>query len=433
MPQDGLTSALSEQNARMAEMAKAGSHHRWLICTLLFLATSINYLDRQVFGLLIPDLQRELHISEIEYGRLVMAFQLSYAVMMAYAGRILDRIGARLGMSIAVVLWSIAEIGHMVARTALGFGVARFVLGFAEAANFPACVKLISELFPARERATATGVINSATAVGAIAAPLVVPFVASRYGWQATFLVTGLIGFVWLAVWIPVQRREISQKGSNAMVAPSSQAPIAWSALIRIRQFWAFAAARIIVDPIWYFYVFWLPKFLAEGHGIRGAAATPYLSAIYVCAGVGCIASGYLSSTLIRTGWSVNRARKSVMWGLVALATPALLIAERVDSVTLTMVLIGIAVGAHQAISTHLYTLPADLLPSRITGVAVGLGSSLSALASVITAEGIGQFLQRNPGSYGLFFVIAACIYPVAMLLIQVLSPRLAPHVMIST
>src|SRR5437016_2214045 len=213
MPQDGLTSALSEQNARTAE-SNAGSHQRWLICTLLFLATSINYLDRQVFGLLIPDLQRELHISEIEYGRLVMAFQLSYAVMMAYAGRILDRIGARLGMSIAVVLWSVAEIGHMAARTALGFGVARFLLSFAEAANFPACVKLISELFPAKERATATGVINSATAVGAIAAPMIVPLVALRYGWQAAFLVTGLFGFAWLAVWIPMQRRGTTSKGS---------------------------------------------------------------------------------------------------------------------------------------------------------------------------------------------------------------------------
>ena len=401
---------------------------RWLICWLLFLVTSINYLDRQVFGLLIPDLQDRLHISELAYSRLVMAFQLSYAVMMVAAGRILDRIGSRLGLSLAVAVWSVAEMAHALARNALGFGFARFFLGLGEAANFPACMKVIGDLFPAEERATATGIMNSATAAGAIAAPIMVPLLAASFGWQSAFIVTGLLGFLWLAAWIYFHSNTRNAAPAAAPLPQSeTSAPVPWRRLLSYRQLWAIAAARVLVDPIWYFYLFWLPKFLAQGHGIRGTAATPYLSAIYVCSGIGCIGSGYLSSNLIRRGWNVNRARKTVMWTLAAIMSPTLLLANQSANVTAIMALIGLAVGAHQALSTHLYTLASDLFPSRVTGMVVGLSSCLSALASVVTAEGIGRVLEKDPTSYTVFFAIAACLYPLALLVIQMLSPKLKP------
>jgi len=412
--------------------ADGGFESRWLICGLLFLATSINYLDRQVFSILIPDLQDNLHISELAYGRLVMAFQLSYALVMIGAGKVLDRIGARVGLAISVFIWSLAEIGHSLARSAVGFGIARFSLGFGEAANFPACIKLIANLFPAQERATATGIVNSATAVGDIAAPALVPTLAASYGWQSAFIATGLFGFVWLIAWGGFHRR-LARRPSTISpeleVEPSAttRTEISWRALLGYRQLWAFAFARILVDPIWYFYLFWLPKYLAQAHNIRGTAATPYLSLIYACSGVGCVAGGYCSSALIKRGWTVNAARKTVMWALVAIMSPILLVADRSGSVGMTMLLIGIAVGAHQALSTHLFTLASDLFPSRITGTIVGLGSSLSALASIGAAELIVRVLQNNPNAYSIFFVVAACLYPVAMLVIQALSPRLIP------
>jgi ACS family hexuronate transporter-like MFS transporter len=405
---------------------------RWLVCWLLFLVTSINYLDRQVFGLLIPDLQQSMHISELAYARLVMAFQLSYALMMIAAGRILDRIGARVGLAIAVLVWSLAEMGHAFVRSTLGFGFARFFLGAGEAANFPACMKVITDLFPAGERATATGIVNSATAAGAIAAPIIVPLLASLFGWQSAFVVTGFAGFLWLIVWywVHIPNRETSGRHiSSRALKPSVpvRAVVSWRTLLGFRQLWAFALARILVDPIWYFYLFWLPKFLAQEHGIRGSAAAPYLSAVFAFSGLGCIASGYLSSALVKSGWSVNWARKTVMWTLVAIMCPTLVAANQVGNVTGMMTLICVAVGAHQALSTHLYTLASDLFPSRVIGMVVGLGSCLSGLASVITAELIGRVLEHNPNSYTVLFVTAACLYPAAMLAIQALSPRLAP------
>ena len=374
-----------------------------------------------------------MHISELAYGRLVMSFQLSYALMMIAAGRILDRIGARLGLAAAVLVWSLAEIGHALARTTLGFGVARFVLGAGEAANFPGCMKVIADLFPAEERATATGIVNSATAVGAIAAPIVVPLLAVRYGWQSAFLVTGVVGFFWVLAWHGLHLRQprrnhegVFQRGERN-IALVRRTAISWRRLLAYRQFWAFAIARMLVDPIWYFYLFWLPKFLAQEHGISGTAAAPYLSAVFASSGVACIASGYVSSKFVTWKWTVNRARKTVMWSLVVLMCPTLVIADRIGNVNAMVALICLAVGAHQALSTHLYTLASDLFPSKVTGMVVGLGSSLSALVSVVTAELIGRVLQSDPTSYLVLFVTAACLYPAAMVVIQALSPRLAP------
>jgi len=425
--------AVKEKGAPRWFGADLGSESRWIICWLLFFVTSINYLDRQVFGILIPDLQQRMHISELAYGRLVMSFQLSYALMMIAAGKILDRIGARLGLALAVLVWSVAEIGHVLARTPMGFGLARFFLGAGEAANFPGSMKVIADLFPAHERATATGLVNSATAVGAIAAPIIVPLLAMRYGWQSAFLVTGAIGFVWLAAWYGLhswwsgQHQEYIPPRATRNPRPVRRASVSWRTLLAYRQFWAFAIARMLVDPIWYFYLFWLPKFLAQEHGISGTAAAPYLSAVFACSGVACIASGYVSSKFVVWKWTVNRARKTVMWSLVVLMCPTLMIADRIGNVNAMVALICLAVGAHQALSTHLYTLASDLFPSQVTGMVVGAGSSLSALVSVVTAELIGRVLQSNPASYLVLFVTAACLYPAAMLVIQALSPRLAP------
>jgi ACS family hexuronate transporter-like MFS transporter len=269
--------------------------------------------------------------------------------------------------------------------------------------------------------------------VGAIAAPVLVPALAASYGWQSAFITTGLFGFVWLIAWGGFHRRlarrpsKISPGLEKVEPSATPSTRISWRVLLNYRQLWSFALARILVDPIWYFYLFWLPKYLAQAHNIRAERCDAVPEYDLCVLGVGCVAGGYCSSALIKRGWTVNAARKTVMWVLVAIMSPILLVAERSGSVGVTMLLIGIAVGAHQALSTHLFTLASDLFPSRITGTVVGFGSSLSALASIVTAELIGRVLQNNPNAYSMFFVVAACLYPVAMLVIQALSPRLTP------
>ena len=295
--------------------------YRWVICALLFFATTINYIDRQVLGILAPDLQRSIGWSEVEYGRIVTAFQFAYALGLLVAGRLLDLFGTRLGFAVAIVLWSLAAMGHALARNALGFSVARFALGLGEAANFPAAIKTVAEWFPKRERAFATGIFNAGSNIGAVVAPAVVPWIALTWGWQWAFILTGAIGFAWLvrlALALSGPRRGTS--GSAPPSSPSSGAtlrsrrrPVAWSRLMGYRQTWAFAIGKFMTDPIWWFYLFWLPKFFNERHGLSLAKLGPPLIAIYLIADVGSIGGGWLSSFLIKRGWSINAARKTAM------------------------------------------------------------------------------------------------------------------------
>jgi len=405
---------------------------RWVICALLFFGTTINYIDRQVLGILAPDLQRDIGWSELDYGRIVIAFQLAYAVMMLAWGRILDKIGTKLGFAIAVVWWSLAGMGTALARSAMTFGLFRFLLGVGEAANFPASIKTVAEWFPKSERAFATGIFNSGTNIGAVIAPIVVPVMAAAWGWQTAFIGTGALGFVWLIAWLlfyhGVDSHPRLTSAERQYILDGVEEPITAkvpvSRVIRHRQLWAFACGKLMTDPIWWFYLFWLPKFLAQEHDIRGTALIPYLTFVYIVADFGSVTGGYMSSALIKRGWTVNAARKTTM-GIIAAIIPSVIIASQTRSAWLAVSLIGLATACHQAWSANLFTLSSDMFPRRAVGTVVGIGGFAGGMGGVLIAEFAGRVLQRDPSFYLPMFVIAGLIYLVALGVIHLLAPRL--------
>ena len=403
---------------------------RWVICGLIFLATTVNYVDRQVLGILAPVLQKEIGWSEIEYGNIVFAFSLAYAIGLLLSGPVLDRVGTRLGYAAALVFWSVAAMAHGLARTPLSFGVARFGLGLSEAANFPAAIKSVAEWFPRRERAFATGVFNSGTNIGAIVAPLVVPPLAVAYGWPAAFLFTGAIGLLWLVLWLPLYGPpETHPRVSPAELAlirsdpEETTAKIPWLRLLPHRQTWAFALGKFLTDPIWWFYLYWIPKFLYDRHGIKLTEIGLPLVAIYLIADVGSIGGGWLSSRLIKSGWSVNAARKTTMLICAVLVTP-IVFATQVKDVWSAVALIGLAAAAHQGFSANIFTLVSDMFPKQAVGSVVGIGGMAGAVGGMVIAAGVGRILQWT-GSYVVPFAIAAGAYLVALAVIQALAPRL--------
>lgn len=408
---------------------------RWYIAAMLLAAAVINYIDRQVFSILAPDLQAVIGWSELDYGRIVIAFQVSYAVMLLISGRIIDRIGTRAGFAIAIIWWSIAAMAHAFARNAFQFGVARFALGMGEAANFPASVKAVAEWFPARERATATGIFNAGPTVGAIAAPILVPLTAAYAGWQGAFILTGLIGFVWCGAWWWLYRRpEIHPRLAAEELAVIQQAQpvgaatssVSWWTLLTYRQTWAYAVAKMLPDPVWWFYLFWLPKFLAQNFGMRGTDQIVPLTVVYTMAGLGSLAAGWMSSSLIARGYSVNRARKTTFGG-IALLMPFVIFAAYTDSAWTAVVLIGVAVALHQGFSTTVFTMASDLVPARAVGSVIGIGGALAGVCSIAAAEYTGRILLQNPGHYRPMFVVAGLSYLVCLLIVHLLVPRFEP------
>ena len=397
------------------------SRRRWLIGGLLFLVTVLNYVDRQVFSILAPDLQEEIGWSELDYGRMVIAFQVAYAVSMMASGRVLDRIGTRLGLGLAVVVWSVAAAGHAFARSAFGFGLARFLLGLGEAANFPAAVKAVAEWFPARERALATGVFNSGVALGTIIASISVPLLAAAMGWQATFLATGAVGLLWLPLWWTAYRDHPAATGPTETAASATS----WRDVLGYRQTWVYAFLKCLADPIWWFYLFWLPKFLAEQFAVRGTDVIPYLTAVYVAADIGCLIGGWLSSALVARGWSINWARKGPMALLAVIMTPSVIVAGLATNPWVAIGLIALACGAHQAWSTLVFTIAGDLFPSRLVGSVVGVGGFAAGLASIVAAESIGRVLDADASLYLPIFVAAGLLYPSSLALFHRLSPRM--------
>jgi ACS family hexuronate transporter-like MFS transporter len=414
-----------------AAIARVGSF-RWVVCGLLFFATTINYIDRQVLGILAPDLQREIGWSELDYGRIVIAFQISYALMMLFWGRILDRIGTKLGLTIAVLWWSLAAMGTALARSAFGFGIARFLLGVGEAANFPASIKTVAEWFPKSERAFATGIFNAGTNVGAVVAPIAVPLIAAQWGWQAAFILTGGIGFLWLIAWgllyYPVDAHPSVTPGERAFIREDADqgvsAKIPLSRMLGFRQLWAFSMGKLLTDPVWWFYLFWLPKFLAQEHGIRGTALIPYLTTVYIVADVGSVVGGYLSSALIKRGWTVNAARKTAM-GIFAALIPFVIIAPQTRSAWVAVALISLATACHQAWSCNVFTLASDMFPKHAVGTVVGFGGFMGGVGGILIAEFAGRVLQRDPSFYQPMFVVAGVSYLVALAVVHALAPRL--------
>jgi MFS transporter, ACS family, aldohexuronate transporter len=409
-------------------------HYRWVICALLFFATTINYVDRQVIGILAKDLQVIIGWNEIDYGNIVAAFNAAYAVGLLVSGRLIDRFGTRLGYTVAIIVWSLAGMITSFAHSAFGFGVARAVLGLGEAANFPAAIKTVAEWFPKKERALATGIFNSGTNVGAILAPLTVPWIAIHLGWQWAFILTGAIGFLWLLFWIPTYRRpeehpRLSSEEFDYIQSDPPDPPAAkftWVQLIPHRQTCAFAIGKYLTDPIWWFYLYWIPNFLRQNHGLDLSTVGPPLIAIYLIADVGSIGGGWLSSTLIKRGSTINRARKTAMLICALLVTP-IIFAAQVSSLWVAVGLIGLAAAAHQGWSANIFTTASDMFPRSAVGSVVGIGGMAGAMGGATMAVLTGYILERTGGNYMVIFAIAASAYLVALLIIHLLAPRLEP------
>ena len=408
--------------------------YRWRICALLFWATTLNYIDRQVLGVLAPALGHALGWTQVDYGYIVAAFQIAYAIGLVFAGALIDKIGTRLGFALSIAIWSVAAASHALARTVLAFAAARFMLGLGESGNFPAAVKTVAEWFPRPERAFATGLFNAGTNVGAVIAPLVVPIAVALWGLRSGFLLTSVLSALWLVTWLIVYRppaehprvtaRELAYIGSDA-VEPSSATRVRWRELLRHRQTWAFAAGKFLTDPVWWFLLFWLPKYLSHRYGLDLTALGPPLIAVYVMADAGSIGGGWLAGRLMRLGWSVNAARKGAML-LCALAVVPVIFTSYVHHLWFAVGLIGLAAAAHQGWSANLFTTASDLYPSAAVASVVGLGGFAGALSGALVSTAVGFLLQAT-GSYALLFTIAGGMYLVALTVIQLLAPRLAP------
>jgi len=411
--------------------AKVGMY-RWRVCAMLLAATTINYVDRQVLGVLAPFLQDEIGWSEMQYGAIVTAFQAAYAIGLLCAGAIIDRLGTKAGYAIAICVWSIAAMSHSLAASVAGFMIARFLLGLGEAGNFPAAIKTVAEWFPRRERAFATGIFNSGSNIGAIVAPLLVPVIAVTWGWQAAFLFTGALSATWLAVWLLTYRTPEQQPALSAAELahirsdpPEPSAKVPWRRILRHRQAWAFVAAKFITDPIWWFFLFWLPKFLNAEYGLTLLALGLPLVAIFVLADVGSILGGWLAGRFLRLGWSVNRARKGAML-VCALCVVPIVFAAQADNLWLAVALIGLATAGHQGWSANVFTLTSDMFPRHAVASVVGIGGFAGAVGGMMIATFIGWLLQTT-GSYLPVFLMAGSAYLVALLIVHLLAPQLAP------
>ncbi len=438
----------------MPAIASRPTKVRWLICALLFFAAAINYIDRQVIGILKPTLQEQFHFDEQDYAAIVFTFQAAYAIGLLLSGRIMDRIGVRRGFALAVVVWSIGAVMHGAADwlpwlriptlsidppavvflggATAGLALSRLVLGLGEAGNFPASIKAVAEWFPKKERALATGIFNSGTNIGALVTPLVVPWITLAYGWQWAFVITGVLGFGWVIWWFVSYRDPDTHPGVNAAELAIIQsdpvektAAIPWSRLLPHRQTWAFAAGKFLTDPIWWLYLFWVPDFLKRNHDLDLKTMGLPLVVIYLVADVGSIGGGWLSSHLIKRGWSTNAARKTAML-VCALAVVPMLAAAQVKSLWMAVALVSIAAAAHQGWSANLFTLVSDMFPKRAVGSVVGIGGMAGSVGGMLIALVVGAILQKT-GSYVPIFVMAASAYLVALVIIQLLVPQLVP------
>ena len=423
------------QPVSSSSTTKAIPHLRWWICGLLFFATTVNYIDRQVLGILKPILRDELGWDEEQYGDIVFAFQAAYALMLPLTGRIIDWLGTRTSYMVAVVVWSIAAMAHALARTAGQFSMARFGLGVGEAANFPAAIKATADWFPPKERALATGIFNSGSNIGAIIAPLIVPWIAVTWGWREAFVVTGAIGFVWVALWWLVYRepREHPRLSASelAIIESGREAEelkpvkISYGQLLAKRQAWAFLIGKFMTDPIWWFYLYWLPGFLFDNYGLNLTQLGPPLIAVYLAADVGSIGGGWLSSTMLARGYSVTRARKTAMLICAVAITSAIFVMHAGNNLWLAVTLISIAAAGHQGWSANIFTVASDLFPRRWVGSVVGLGGMAGAIGGMLLAPAVGRWLKWSGGQYGPVFVLCGSIYLVALLIMHLLVPNL--------
>jgi MFS transporter, ACS family, aldohexuronate transporter len=430
-PQSAGASVIGAADAALGIRSRVGNL-RWTICALLFFAATINYLDRQVIATLKGTLQQAGVWDENGYAWVVFAFQTAYAVGLLIAGRIMDWLGTRKGFSLSVLLWSVAAMAHALVSTVAGFSVARFVLGLGEAGNFPACIKTVAEWFPRKERALATGIFNAGTNVGVLVAAVTVPWLTLRYGWRWTFIITGLTGFLWLFVWLLMYRRpeehprlSTAEREYIRSDPPEAETKIPWRHLLPYRQTWAFAIGKFMTDPIWWIYLFWLPDFLNKNYGIDLKNIGLPLIIVYLLADVGSVAGGWLSSSMIKRGVSVNRARKTTML-ICALSVVPVIFAAKASNVWIAVLLVGLAAGAHQGWSANIFTTTSDMFPRRAVGSIVGIGGMAGAVGGMLISKTVGYILQST-GSYVPIFIIAGTAYLLALGIFHLLAPKLEP------
>lgn len=407
---------------------------RWVVVALLFFATTINYLDRQVIGLLKPTLEKELNWSESDYSFVVMCFTACYAFGLLLFGKVIDAIGSKLGYTISIILWSIAAMAHALAKTTFGFATARAALGIGEAGNFPAAIKSVTEWFPKHERAFATGIFNSGANIGAMVAPVLVPWILGAYGWQEAFLITGAIGFIWLIFWVLFYELP-SKKGIEIIEIVETESTeeelhIPYAKLFTLKQTWVFIVGKFFTDPIWWFFLFWLPSYFSTTFDLDLKKPSIHLAVLFTCTSIGSIGGGFIPGWLMRRGWKVYKARKFAMLFYALLAVPIFL-AKYAGNIWEAVALISLAASAHQAWSANIYTTVSDMLPKSAVSSVIGIGGLAGSLGGVIFPYIIGQILDAYKASnqltegYNLIFLICGSAYLFAWILIHFINPRL--------
>lgn len=417
-------------------MPEKKTNFRWAIVALLFFATTVNYFDRFLMGILAPLLETEIGWTELEYGYIISSFQLAYAVGTLMAGYVIDRLGTRWGFALAVGLWSVASMLHAAARSWVSFALARVGLGLTEAGNFPAAIKTVAEWFPKKERALATGLFNGGSNVGAIMAPLLIPIIIASFGsWKWVFILSGFLGFFWLIFWLilyknPRQNKFVNQaeldyiNDGEPEVAPIK---VSWVRLLKHRQTWAVALGKLFADPVWYFYLFWGAKFLNSKFGVDLKELALPLVTIYVVADFGGIAGGAISSFLMKKGKSANYARKVTMLGSALLVLPVMTV-PYYSSMTISVGFIALAAAAHCSWSANIFTVVTDLFPKQVVATATGFATTVSTLGGMLMALLVGFVLNESGAEgYKIAFAVASCGYLIGIIIIHVLVPKLEP------
>ena len=418
-------------------------NQRWIVVALLFFATTINYIDRQVIGLLKPTLEVEFGWTEKDYSNIVMAFTAAYALGLLVFGRIIDKIGTKMGFSISIVFWSIAACLHGIVKTTFGFGMARAALGLGESGNFPAAIKTVAEWFPKKERALATGIFNSGANIGAVFAPILVPTILALYGWQEAFIITGAIGFVWLIFWlyyyeIPTRQKKITQAEldhihSDNEEDTSNEKPISWGTLFKVRQTYVFIVGKLLTDPIWWFFLFWLPSYFSTSFSLDLKKPGWPLVIIYMATSIGSIGGGYLSSYFIQKGWPVHKARKTAMF-IFALCVLPIMTARYATNMWVAVALISIAAAAHQAWSANIFTVASDMFPKKAISSVVGIGGMAGSFGGVLFPLFVGYILDAYKlagnltGGYNIIFFVCGLMYMLAWVIMHLISPKMTPY-----
>jgi len=405
-------------------------NYRWRICALLFFATTINYLDRHVLSILAPELQSTYNLSEVDYGYIVTSFQAAYGIGVILTGYFLDKFGIKLIFSIAIALWSLAGMAHAFARNAFGFGLARFMLGLGESANFPASIKTVAEWFPKKERALATGIFNAGSNIGAMISPLLIPWIAISFGWQWAFILTGALGFIWLIFWlltyqkptvhkkvIPEELLHINSDG------PETTLKLSWGQVIFRKEVLTICLARLLTDPVWWFLLYWLPKFLYTNHGITLTDIGLPLITVYLFADFGSIAGGWLSGRFISKGMQLDRARKLAML-ICAVCVVPIVFASQTTNLWLSVALISLATASHCGWMANVYTLISDIFPKKAVASVVGVSTFSAVVGSMFVATAVGYILELT-NNYFIIFLIAGFMYVIAWMVIKIGIPQI--------